>query len=94
MYHNPNRPYIPGHCHRILNIGDSGSTTKHRRLNIEKHCLYVTVPFESKYQLLINGRENVRTKQTKILKAFIDYSKTNDEFYEDLEDYDPTKKTI
>ena len=48
--------------------------------------LYVKDPFESKYQLLINEREKVGIKKTKNLKAFID------DFYENLEDYNPTKK--
>ena len=48
--------------------------------------LYVKGPFESKYQLLINEREIIGIKKTKNLKASID------DFYENLEDYNPTKK--
>ena len=48
--------------------------------------LYVKDPFESKYQLLINEREKIGIKKTKNLKASID------DFYENLEDYNPTKK--
>ena len=47
---------------------------KHRRPDIDKKFLYVKDPFESKYQLLINGREKVRIKNLKYPKAFIDYS--------------------
>ena len=32
---------------------------KHERPDIDKIYLYVKDPFESKYQLLINGREQV-----------------------------------
>ena len=46
----------------------------------------------SKYQFLTNGRENVGIKKLKNPKAFIDYSKTIDNVYENLEDYNPTKK--
>ena len=59
---------------------------------MDKIYLYVKDPFESKYQLLINGREKVRIKTLKNPKAFIDYSQTIDEFLKNLEDYNPTKK--
>ena len=49
-------------------------------------------PFESNYQLFINGREKVAIKTLKNGKAFIDYSQTIDNVYENLEDYNPTKK--
>ena len=47
---------------------------KHWWPDIDKIYLYVKDPFESKYQLLINGREKVRIKNLKYPKAFIDYS--------------------
>ena len=97
---NTNWPYIPDHPCRILIIAGSGSgktdvllnLIKHQRPNIEKICLYVRDPFESKYQLLINGRENVRIKNLKNSKAFIDYLQTIDDVYENLEVYNPTKE--
>ena len=63
--HNPDWPYISEYPHRILIIGGSGSgktnvllnLIKHQRLDIDKIYLYVEDPFESKYQLLINGRK-------------------------------------
>ena len=42
--------------------------------------------------MLINGREKVGTKDLKSPKAFIDYSQTTDDVYENLETYNPTKK--
>ena len=42
--------------------------------------------------MVINGRQKVRTKILKIPKAFIDYWETIDDVYENLEDYNPTKK--
>ena len=97
---NTNWPYIPDHPCRILIIAGSGSgktdvllnLIKHQRPNIEKICLYVRDPFESKYQLLINGRENVRIKNLKNSKAFIDYLQTIDDVYENLEVYNPTNE--
>ena len=49
--------------------------------------------FELKYQLLINGRETVGIKTLRNPKAFIDYSQTIDDVYENLEDCNPTKKS-
>ena len=48
--------------------------------------------YTSEYQLLINGREKVGIKNLKNPKAFIDYSHTIDDVYENLEDYNLTKK--
>ena len=42
--------------------------------------------------MLINGREKVGIKTIKNSKAFIDYPQTIDDAYENLEDYNPTKK--
>ena len=98
--HNPNWPYIPDHPYRILVIGgsESGKTNvllnliKHQRPDIDKIYLYLKDSFESKYQLLISGREKVGIQNLKNPKAFIDYSQTIDDVYENLEDYNPTKK--
>ena len=97
--HNPNWPYIPDHLYIILIIGGSGSgktnkslnLIKHQRPDIDKIYLYVKEPPKSKYQLLINGREKAGIKNLKNPKAFIDYSQTIDNVYENLEDYNPTK---
>ena len=47
---------------------------------------------KTKYQLLINGKEKVGIKKSKSPKAFIFYSQTIDNVYDNLEDYNPTKK--
>ena len=65
--HNPNWLYAADHPYRILIIGGSetGKTNvllnliKHHRPDIDTIYLYVKDLFESKYQLLINGREKV-----------------------------------
>ena len=42
--------------------------------------------------MLINGREKVGTEILKNPKAFVYYSQTIDDVYENLEDYNPIKK--
>ena len=67
---NPNWPYIPNHRYRNLIIGASGSgknnvlfnLIKHQRPDIDSIYLYIKDPFESKYQLLINGREKIGSR--------------------------------
>ena len=65
---------------------------KNKQPDIDKTYLYVKDPFESKYQLLINGRERVGIKTLKNPKIFTNYWQTIDDVYENLEDYNPTKK--
>ena len=65
---------------------------KYQQPDLDKIYLYVKDPFKSKYQLLINGREKVGIGHLKNRKTFIDYSQTIDNVYENLEDYNPTKK--
>ena len=73
--HNPNWPCITDHPYTILIIGGSGSgksnvllnLINNQRLDIDKTYLYVKDPFESKYQLLINGREKVGIKTLKLM---------------------------
>ena len=92
--HNLNWPYIPGHPYRILIIGGSGSEKtnvllnliKHQQPDIDKIYLYVKDPFESKNQLLINGREKGGIKTLKNPKEFIDYSHVIDDVYVNKEE--------
>ena len=65
---------------------------KHQQPDLDKICLYVKNPFESKYQLFLNEREKVGLENLKNLKEFIDYSQTIDDAYENVEDYSLTKK--
>ena len=65
---------------------------KNQLPDIDKIYLYVKNPFKSNYQILVNGGEKVVIKKLKNPKTFIDYSQTNDDFYENLEDYNSTKK--
>ena len=98
--HNPNWSYIPDHPYRIFFICGSGSEKTNALLNLKRHqrpdigkiYLCIKDPFESKNQLLINGRTKVVTKILKYLKAFINYSQKIDEVYENLEDHNRTRK--
>ena len=55
--------------------------------------MYIKDPFKSKYYLLINRRgKKLAIKYEKNSKAFIDSSQTIGDTYENLEDYNPTKK--
>ena len=62
------------------------------KADIDKIYLHVKDPFESKYQFLINGRQKLGIKTLKYPKAFIDYSQTIADVYENLEVYNPIKK--
>ena len=63
--HNPNWFYIPDHPYIILIIGSSGSSKtnallnllKNQRPDIDQIYFHVKGLFESKNQLLINGRK-------------------------------------
>ena len=96
---NPNWLYISNHSYRILIIDGSGSGKNNVLLNlaktqqsdIDKYFLYVKYPFQSKYQLLNNGREKVGIKTLKHPKTFIDYSQTADNVCENLEEHNLTK---
>ena len=84
----------PGHPYRLLIIGGSGSgkadvllnLIKHQQPDVDKFYLFTKDPFESKYQLLINGREKIVTEILKNSKLFIDYLQTVDDIYKNLED--------
>ena len=65
---------------------------KHQRPDTDKIYLYVKDSFESKYQLLIRGREKVGIEVFKKPKVLIDYSQIIGDFYKNLEDCNPTKK--
>ena len=63
---------------------------KNLRPDIGKIYLYTKNPFKSKNQLVIT--RNSRIKKLKNPIVYIDYSLTIDDVYENLEDYNPTKK--
>ena len=97
--HNKNWPYIPDHSYRILIIGGSGSGKTNLLLNlienqpdIDKIYLYAKDPYKSKYQYLINKREDVGINHFKDPKAFIEYSDDMNNVYKNIDDYNPDKE--
>ena len=55
--------------------------------DIDKVYLYAKNPFEAKFQLLINERENTGLKYLNDPKAFIEYSNDMDDIYKNIEEY-------
>ena len=97
--HNPDWPYIPDHPYRILIIGGSGSGKINALLNlinkqkdIYKIYLYAKDPYEIKYQFLINKRESIGLKHFNDPKAFIEYSNDMQDFYKNIDEYNPDKE--
>ena len=89
--HNPNWPYIPDHPYRILIISGSGSGKTNVILNLIKNQRLIN-DLSTYHQLLIYGREKAGIEILKYPEEFIDYLLTIDDVYENLEDYNPTKK--
>ena len=91
--HNENWPYTPDHP------GGSGSGKTNTLLNltneqrdIDKIYLYAKDLSESKYEHLINNRENASIKHLNDSKAFIDCSNTMNDVYENIDHYNPNRK--
>ena len=97
--HNEKWPYIPHHPYRILIIGGSGSGKANALLNlineqrdIDKIYLYEKDLNEAKYEYLIKNRENAGIKHVNDSKAFIECSNTMDDIYENINNYNPSRK--
>ena len=97
--YNENWSYILDHPYRILVIGGSGSGKTNTLLNlineqrdIDKIYLNAKDLNESKYEHLINNRENAGIKHLNDSKAFIDCSNTMDDVYKNIDHYNPNRK--
>ena len=97
--HNKKWPYIPDHPYRISIIGGSGSGKTNALLNliseqrdIDNIYLYAKDLSESKYEYLIKNRENAGIKHVNDSNAFIECSNTMDDIYENVNNYNPSKK--
>ena len=54
-----------------------------------KYNLYAKVPYEVKYQFLIRKREKVDLDYFNDSKDFIDHSNDMQDFYKNIEEYNP-----
>ena len=91
--HNPNWSQVCDHLYRILINGGSGSGKTNSLINlinqqpdIDKIYLYAKDPYESKYHLLINKKENTILKRLNDSKAFIEYSNDINNVYKNIEE--------
>ena len=96
---NEKWPYIPDHLYRILIIGGSGSGKTNTLLNlineqhdIDKIYLYARGLNEPKYEILIKNRKDAGIKHLNDPNAFIEFSNTMDDVYENILDYNSSRK--
>ena len=97
--HNEKWPYISDHSYIILIIGGSGSGKTKALINliskqgdIDKIYLYAKDLSEPKYETLIKNRENKGIKHFNDPNAFIECSNTMDYVYENINEYNPSRK--
>ena len=97
--HNEKWPYIPDHPYRILIFVGSGSGKTNILLNlineqndIDKTYFYAKDLNEPKYKTLIKKRKDAGIKHLNDPNAFIECSNTIDDVYENIHDYNPSRK--
>ena len=97
--HNKNWSYIPDHPYRILITGGSGSGKTNALINlineqndIDKIYLYARDLNEPKYKILIKKRKDAGIKHLNDPNAFIECSNTMDDVYENINDYNSSRK--
>ena len=97
--YNKKWPDFPDHPYRILIIGGSRSRKANTLLNlineqddIDKIYLHEKDLSEPKYEYLIKKCEDVGIKHLNDLNAFIECSNRMDDVYENIHDYNPSRK--
>ena len=93
--HNKKWPFIP-----FIIFGGSGSEKTNVLLNlikeeddIDKIYLYAKDLSEAKYEFLINKLEDAGIKHLNDSKAFVECSNTMNDVYENIDEYNPIRKT-
>ena len=91
--------FIPDHSYSVLIIGGSGSGKTNALLNlikeqddIDKIYLYAKDLSEPKYELLIKKHKDAGIKHLNDPNAFIECSNTMDDVYENIHDYNSSRK--
>ena len=97
--HNEKLSYIPDHPYRFLIIGGSGSGKTNTLLylingqnDIDKIYLYARDLNDPKYKILIKKHEDAGIKHLNDPNAFIECSNTMDDVYENIHDYNLSRK--
>ena len=97
--HNEKWPYIPDHPYKVLIIGGSGPWKTKTLLNlineqndIDKIYFYPRHLNEPKYKILIKKRKDAGIKHLDDSNAIIKCSNTMDDVYENIHDYNPSRK--
>ena len=97
--HNKKWRYIPDYQYRMLITGGSGSGKRNAWLNlikeqddIDRIYLYAKDLSEPKYELLIKKPEDAGIKHLNDPNAFIEWSNTMDDVYENIDDYNQSRK--
>ena len=92
-------PYISDHPYRNLIISGSGSGKTNALINlineqndIDKIYLYARDLSQPKYEYLIKKREDVGIKHLNNPNAFIEFSNTMDDVYENIHDYNSNRR--
>ena len=97
--HNEKWPFIPDHPYRILIIGGSESGKTNALFNLIKEQDYIDEIYlyaknlsDFKYEFLIKKLKDVGTKYCNDPNAFIECSNRMDDVYQNIDDYNPTRK--
>ena len=97
--HNEKWPYILDHQYRILIIGGSRSGKTNTLLNlineqndIYKIYLYAKDLNQPNYKILIKNRENAGINHLNDPNTFIECSNTMNDTYENINDYNSSRK--
>ena len=95
---NEKQPNIPNNLYRILTFGGSGSGKTNTLLNLNEQNyidnihLYARDLNEPKYKILIKKHENAGIKHLNDPNAFIKCSNRMDDVYENIHDYNSSRK--